>query len=210
MTQRLWASNRVRGAIDVNGVASNTLQGSGSAGSCRWDVHRRETCGSGGAGLRQRVVAIGPQWYRRVLTWSGETVWEEAMDNRNTVEIILPAYARPRSEGERKAIQELVDKIKGQHGVDVTLSAQAEYRSHEMAVGIVVIEVLVGSNAHYIVRPVIDALIRQVVSRFQNGPGSGQVIFQPVTYINGNNNVVNNIVYDLRDGRADDEEGEPL
>ena len=27
MTQRLWASNRVRGAIDVNGVASNTLQG---------------------------------------------------------------------------------------------------------------------------------------------------------------------------------------
>ena len=26
MTQRLWASNRVRGAIDVNGVASNTLQ----------------------------------------------------------------------------------------------------------------------------------------------------------------------------------------
>ena len=43
-----------------------------------------------------------------------------------------------RSEGEKKAIQELVDKIKGQHGVDVTLSAQAEYRSHEMAVGIVV------------------------------------------------------------------------
>ena len=129
------------------------------------------------------------------------------MDNRNTVEIILPAYARPRSEGERKAIQELVDKIKGRHGVDVTMSAQAEYRSVEMAVGLAAIEVLVGANAHYIVRPVIDALIGQVVSRFQNGPGSGQVIFQPVTYINGNNNVVNNIVYDLRDGRADDEEG---
>ena len=129
------------------------------------------------------------------------------MYNRNTVEIILPAYARPRSEGERKAIQELVDKIKGRHGVDVTMSAQAEYRSVEMAVGLAAIEVLVGANAHYIVRPVIDALIRQVVSRFQNGPGFGQVIFQPVTYINGNNNVVNNIVYDLRDGRADDEEG---
>ena len=132
------------------------------------------------------------------------------MDNRNTVEIILPAYARPRSEGERKAIQELVDKIKGRHGVDVTMSAQAEYRSVEMAVGLAAIEVLVGANAHYIVRPVIDALIRQVVSRFQNGPRFGQVIFQPVTYINGNNNVVNNIVYDLRDGRADDEEGKSL
>ena len=90
------------------------------------------------------------------------------------------------------------------------MSAQAEYRSVEMAVGLAAIEVLVGANAHYIVRPVIDALIRQVVSRFQNGPRFGQVIFQPVTYINGNNNVVNNIVYDLRDGRSDDEEGKSL
>ena len=47
-------------------------------------------------GCDSASLPSGPSGYRRVLTWSGETVWEDAMDNPNTVEIILPAYARPR------------------------------------------------------------------------------------------------------------------
>ena len=44
------------------------------------------------------------------------------MDDRSKVEITLPMYARPRNEIEQKAIQDLVDQIKDQHGVDISLS----------------------------------------------------------------------------------------
>ena len=128
------------------------------------------------------------------------------MDNQNTVEITLPAYAQRRTETEDKAIQDLVDQIKDQHGVDVTFSPQAEYRSADLAVAIPAIEVLVGSNAYWILRPLIDELIRQGMARFQRAPTSGPVIFQQVNYINGDNNTVHNTIYNLRDGTADDED----
>ena len=127
------------------------------------------------------------------------------MDARNTIEITLPMYARPRSEIEQKVIQDLVDEIKDQHGVDISLSPQMEYRSVDLADAIRAFEVLVGSNAHLIVRPVIDELIRQVVTRFQSGPVSGQDVRQPVNYVNGDQYNVHITIYNLKDGTADDE-----
>lgn len=128
------------------------------------------------------------------------------MDDRNTVEITLPMYARPRSEIEQKAIQDLVDKIKDQHGVDISLSPQMEYRYVDLADAIRAFEVLVGSNAHLIVRPVIDELIKQVMTRFQSGPASGQDVPQPVNYINGDQYNFHITIYNLKDGTADDED----
>ena len=127
------------------------------------------------------------------------------MDARNTIEITLPMYARPRSEIEQKVIQDLVDEIKDQHGVDISLSPQMEYRSVDLADAIRAFEVLVGSNAHLIVRPVIDELIRQVVTRFQSGPVSRQDVRQPVNYVNGDQYNVHITIYNLKDGTADDE-----
>ena len=127
------------------------------------------------------------------------------MDDRNTVEITLPMYARPRSEIEQKAIQDLVDKIKDQHGVDISLTLQMEYRYVDLADAIRAFEVLVGSNAHLIVRPVIDELIKQVMTRFQSGPASGQDVPQPVNYINGDQYNFHITIYNLKDGTADDE-----
>ena len=128
------------------------------------------------------------------------------MDDRNTIEITLPMYARPRSEIEQKAIQDLVDEIKDQHGVDISLSPQMEYRSVDLADAIRAFEVLVGSNAHVIVRPVIDKLIRQVMTRFQSGPASGQDVRQPVNYVNGDQYNFHITIYNLKDGTADDED----
>ena len=56
MTQRLWASNRVRGAIDVNGVASNTLQG--WTLRCAPNFVRRD-CRRGGRAWFGRQLLLG-------------------------------------------------------------------------------------------------------------------------------------------------------
>ena len=128
------------------------------------------------------------------------------MANQNKIEITLSMYARPRSEEEQNALQDLIDEIKDQRGMDVIMSPQMEYRSAEWADAMRSIEVFVGSNAYSIVRPVIDEVIRQIVARVARGPASGQVIHQTVNYYNYGNINIYNTVYNLRDGTADDED----